>query len=203
MPKTIISSFLVFTIALSGFLIGTGAAIANFSAGQTKLSVTAEYYVQANKIVNDQFQQLFIFFDNLNVDNENYLQSIAEKLRPPEANLSSTQLQEFCNSNLSSSCLQTKLTSLYLAYSGAMLNSVEDNTKNSGRFYAEQEKVIREINKQSVEFYRQVVFSYPFHIQNQKIFENLKVLLSNLKDLEDSLKPYSNIFHNATTAECT
>jgi hypothetical protein len=202
MPKTIVTYILVFTLALSGFLIGMGAAIANFSDGQSKLSVTAEYYVQANQLVNDQFQELFIFFESLNVDSDDYLKSISEKLSPPATNLPTSDLQAYCSTNLSSSCLQFKLTTLYLAYSTAMQNSILDTSPNSARFYTEQEKVIREINKLAVEFYRQVVFSYPLHIQNKKIFQNLKVLLNNLKDLEDNLKPYSNLFHNATTDAC-
>jgi transcriptional/translational regulatory protein YebC/TACO1 len=119
-----------------------------------------------------------------------------EKLTPP-ADLTNT-LQ--CLDNLTSTCLQQKLNFLYLEYQ-AEANKISETAEDS-IFLNEQLALIPELNKQSLEFYRQILFSYPLHIQNTKIIENLETLIDNLKDLEDAMQPYSNVFHNVTTPYC-
>lgn len=226
MPKSLrslalTSKLLLITTIISGLCFGTGIAVLRANANQSSnpVSLTANYYAQANLIVNAQFEQLFSAFDELDPKDESYFVTIEQLFSiPPEISApnDSFSLDEFCLTNITSRCLEHKLNQLYLAFEQDLTglsqnttiseNQSLTNTGNSSNtnaeFINEQKNLIQNLNQQSIEFYRQVLFAYPMHIQNQQIAENLKELLTNLKKLEDTLKPFPSIFHNVTTAAC-
>jgi hypothetical protein len=226
MPKplrslTLTSKLLLITTIISGLCFGTGLAVLKANANQSSnpVSLTANYYAEANLIVNAQFQQLFSAFDELDPEDPSYFTTIEQLFSiPPEiANPNETfSLDEFCQTNITSRCLENKLNQLYLAFeqdlaglsqetplsTSQSLTNTGSSSNANAEFINEQKNLIQNLNQQSIEFYRQVLFAYPMHIQNQQIAENLKQLLTNLKKLEDALKPYPSIFHNVTTAAC-
>jgi hypothetical protein len=219
MRKSIIKKIVSVSVLISGLIFGATIALAQSNlGGGNYVSVTAAYHVEANKIVNDQFSDLFTYFSELEITDEDYLSEMQRLLLPPsqDDSLSQQEVIDLCQNNLSSFCLQTKLSSLYLTYQQEVsqfqntltstanldLNSVSTIDSTPSKFIEEQLNVIAMINKQSIEFYRQALFAYPMHIQNQQIIDNLKELINNLRDLENQLEPYPSIFHNVTTTEC-
>lgn len=224
MHKSIISILLFFSISFSGVIFGTGLALANTTdqRATSEADLIANYHITANQIVNEQISALLNFFNDFDVNTPDYADAILEAFSPPQF-LSSEgvvlPLNEVCDGNLSSACLNRKLTvELRLLYSSLAgqaegvstdsifslndISSILQGSDDINVFVRDQLEVAVRITRQVVEFYSQILQAYPMHVQNQKIIEELKVLQSNLFSLRNSMQPYSNIFHNVTSAAC-
>lgn len=196
MLKSLVSKIIFVSVMLSGLLVGMAVASAQ-SVTTGAITLTGKYHADANKIVNAKINQVFNYFENIDLSDPNYLPEMQKKLTPPNDLADSTQ----CIDNLTSICLQQELNRLYLEYQSSVV-SLSKVQSNDAIFLQEQLNLIPELNTQSLEFYRQILFSYPLHIQNTKIITNLEALIDNLKDIENAMQPYSNKFHNVTTAYC-
>jgi hypothetical protein len=216
---TMYKQIILVMAVISSMIFGTGIALGdNTESRNNEVNLVATYYTNANIITNDYFKKVLTFFDELDIEDPNYLQEIQTNLLPPE-NLESRDFAA-CQESLSSICLQIELENLYMLSERQLLavrNSISPNTGPNAatdfasftsvndvrrEFIDEQLNFMRNINTQSLEFYRQLLFAYPIHIQNQKTKEGLKDFLDNLRQLERNLAPYSGIFHNVTTAQC-
>lgn len=187
-----IKKLLIITALVSTLLIGAGIVLAQSSTEEVDL--IADYHVKANEIINEQFENLFTFFDEIDIEDENYLAQIQEKLTVPED-------LESCSTNLTSTCLLYRLNN-ELDGLRLDLDEISETTSTSLQYRQQQLSLIQALNTQSVEFYGQTLFAYPIHIQNERLLEGLKEMRTNLKELERNLQPYSNVFHNVATTQC-
>jgi hypothetical protein len=218
MYKSIISVLLFISISFSGIIFGTGLALANTPTQDSRtssISLIVNYHVRANEITNQQISKLLNFFNELDVTSNNYTEEILKAFSPP--NFQEGTLEEVCADNLSSACLNRRLVvELLFLYSSLNLNNEslpDDSTLDSliqtigsstsvDEFLIDQLEIAIRMTQQTVEFYAQILQAYPMHIQNQRIIEELEVLKVNLNSLRNTMSPYSNIFHNVTSAAC-
>lgn len=213
MYKLILSASVIASM-IFGAGIALGSNHTNSSGGEVNL--VANYYANANSITNGYFNKVLNFFNELDLDEPDYLQEIKTQLLPPE-NLASRDFSA-CRLSISSVCLQIELENLYAATEPRLIqiqNSFAENNTRSNSFSSftslndvrrefidEQLNYMRSINLQALEFYRQLLFAYPVHIQNQQTKESLKEFVGNLKQMEQNFKPYPGVFHNVSTPQC-
>lgn len=223
MHKSIITTLLIFAISFSGIIFGTGLALANSSPTDARVTATkliADYHITANRITNEQVSRVLTFFDDLDVDTDGYTDRILETFSPPEfIDEVGVRIptEEACESSLSTQCLNQRLfdeflllmSGLGLTYGnieggisfdslGQVITSIEDQQS----FLIDQLEVALQVTRQTVSFYDQILQAYPIHVQNQRIIEELEKLQVNLSQLRRTMEPYSNIFHNVTSAAC-
>jgi len=68
----------------------------------------------------------------------------------------------------------------------------------SDSFVADQKANAAALEKQTLDFYNQLFFSYPLHKQYEETLDQLKELQSNLKQIRKQIRKYPSKFHNAT-----
>jgi len=170
-----------------------------------------QYHVNVNEIVNEQIKGLINFFDESEELNED---TVAVLRAPTEEDMEACEENE----NLSTTCLELKLTeelnSLLDSLADAQeIEDVPESITDVGleptefdartNFLEDQREIASTLKDQTVNFYRQILLTYPLHREYEKTIESLQDYASNLRSIKNTIEVYPSKFHDASTTQCT